>query len=335
MGLLGALQLPPDVNFHGVDGSQELMSNQTLSTNSDKIIFSDYSWGGWTAAVISGFKFIVSGNQEAFLSDLTADPEELINFIASPELQDVKAILQSALVEAGVNYEMALFSSEKNPRGVFLDKPVCHDNRNVLRLDFGEALFCKNITSASSTIDCVNESVITHCPKACNTCSCVDSLGLMFFEGSAKTCGELGSACLASYKIRDYCPQTCSECTPSPICEDDAAFTFKNGDMDCAWLSKHVNPDIDAKRIDKYCNRAAIKMACKETCDFCTCEDNATFKFIVDVSGGKSRSCRWISENPEKIKTRRSKYCFTDEDGVEDISDVGKECRSACGLCEE
>jgi hypothetical protein len=46
LGLLGALQLPPDVNFHGVDGSQELMSNQTLSTNSDKIIFSDSGQNG-------------------------------------------------------------------------------------------------------------------------------------------------------------------------------------------------------------------------------------------------------------------------------------------------
>jgi len=116
LGLLGVPQLPPDMNFHGVDGSQELMSNQTLSTNCDQILFSD-SWQSWAAAITSGFKFIVSSTQEAFLFDLFADPEELINFIASPEHQDVKAILQSALVEAGVHYEMVLFSSTSNPLG--------------------------------------------------------------------------------------------------------------------------------------------------------------------------------------------------------------------------
>jgi hypothetical protein len=112
----------------------------------------------------------------------------------------------------------------------------------------------------------------------------------------------------------------------------------KIGDRDCAWLSKHSNPGIDAIRIDKYCNRhnAEIKMACKETCDICTCEDNATFEFNLDFSVENSRSCERINTNPKMIQTRRSRYCFTeDEDGVENISDVGKECPSACGLCEE
>ena len=68
---------------------------------------------------------------------------------------------------------------------------------------------------------------------------------------------------------------------------------------------------------------------------FALCEDNATFEFILDFSGDNSVFCGWINMIPKKVQTRRSKYCFTDKDGVENISDVGKECTSACGLCEE
>ena len=124
---------------------------------------------------------------------------------------------------------------------------------------------------------------------------------------------------------------------PSPDCEDNATFEFNldnviAGVRYCAWLTQHPDRDIDTKRIGQYCNRPEIKMACKGTCDFCTCVDNTDFEFIL-VSGEFSQKCEWIDTNSKRVRTRRSKYCFTDEDGVEIITNVGKQCPSACGLC--
>jgi len=97
LSLMGVPKLPPDVNFQGIDGSVELTSDQTVSLNSNQIVFSR-SWH-WVAAIKSAYKLIISDIHEAFLFDLNIDPEELVNFIDSPEHQAVKAELQAAVAE--------------------------------------------------------------------------------------------------------------------------------------------------------------------------------------------------------------------------------------------
>mmetsp|Transcript_23665 Transcript_23665/g.35089 ORF Transcript_23665/g.35089 Transcript_23665/m.35089 type:complete len:329 (+) Transcript_23665:375-1361(+) len=127
----------------------------------------------------------------------------------------------------------------------------------------------------------------------------------------------------------------------SPTCEDDAAFQFildtGNPVGTCLWLTQNSNPDNNAFRIAKYCNRPVIKMACKVTCSFCTCEDNDDFEFMLDIDdvGENSGSCAWLTKNTANVQIRRLKYCFVpDDDGVEIISGVGNKCPPACGLCQ-
>jgi hypothetical protein len=147
------------------------------------------------------------------LFDLNIDPEELVNFIDSPEHQAVKAELQAAVAEYLVTHEPQFVAN--NMDGIFLDKPTCCDSRNVLRLDkSGEAFFCKDMIATDATGSfCGNTSINQHCSKACNTCTCADSSGPIIVQGNVHECVDLSSACSASQKVRDFCPRTCGECS--------------------------------------------------------------------------------------------------------------------------
>ena len=207
LSLMGVPELPFDVNFQGIDGSLELMSNQTISANSDQIVFLRHY--RWAAAIKGAYKLIVSKNEEAFLFDLSIDPEELINFVDSSEHQAVKAELQAVLGEDLVRYP----SDFARDNVLFFDKPACYDNRNVLRLESGEAFFCKTVTTGIAADVCGNASIKKHCSKTCNACSCIDSSGLIFVQGKVQTCVNLSSACSANQKVQEFCPRTCGECS--------------------------------------------------------------------------------------------------------------------------
>ena len=120
---------------------------------------------------------------------------------------------------------------------------------------------------------------------------------------------------------------------PNGGCIDDPDFTFKMDFNDfpvkCEWLTLSNKK----KRQEKYCNRAEIKSACKQACDFCTCEDNAQFTFNL-YKTGKEQKCEWIMANKKFCKLRRAMYCYSDAT-LAIGSDLADECTKSCGFCVE
>jgi PT repeat. len=125
-------------------------------------------------------------------------------------------------------------------------------------------------------------------------------------------------------------PSTFPSDKPTVTCVDNTSFTFQldNGNtQDCEWLTK--NADKTDGRIASYCIRGHVKGGCQKSCDFCPCEDDASYRFILD--NGTEQDCEWFVRNLDKIDVRRGRYCYA-EDGVS-ASAVGDACVSSCGFC--
>jgi hypothetical protein len=144
------------------------------------------------------------------LFDVNIDPDELINYIDSPNHAVVKAELQAALGEALVIYDIPM---TRNDDDIYLEIPACFDSSDVLQLRNGQKVLCKDMGNNLYTNDCGDWNVNTHCPKTCGTCKCEDSVGPIFVGGEVKTCEDLADQCTSSWNVRDFCRKTCSTCT--------------------------------------------------------------------------------------------------------------------------
>lgn len=200
------------LTFQGVDGSEELLNSSLVSKNDDKIIFTMDTGNTptWAAAVKDGHKFIVSSGSKPYLFDVNIDPDELINYIDSPNHAVVKAELQAALGEALVIYDIPM---TRNDDDIYLEIPACFDSSDVLQLRNGQKVLCKDMGNNAFTNDCGDWNVNSHCPKTCGTCKCEDSVGPIFVGGEVKTCEDLADQCTSSWNVRDFCRKTCSTCT--------------------------------------------------------------------------------------------------------------------------
>lgn len=83
-----------DVDLHGVDGSEELLSKEQYSNDGEKIVITYDKQGRWIAAIHSlGYKLVVGRTAEgegAYLFDLNVDSNEMINFIDAEDLAEFK-----------------------------------------------------------------------------------------------------------------------------------------------------------------------------------------------------------------------------------------------------
>lgn len=132
------------VNFQGIDGSSELLNSSQVSKRKDQVIFSMDTGNtpAWAAAVMDGYKLVVSLRSKPFLFDLNIDPEEIINYVDSSDHAAVKADLQATLGEALSNYEIPMTNVVKD---ILLDVPACSDSMNVLLLRNGKKVSCNDI----------------------------------------------------------------------------------------------------------------------------------------------------------------------------------------------
>jgi hypothetical protein len=209
LSMMGISQPPPDVNFQGVDASPELM-NSDSSSNVDHITFS-FETGNtphWAAAIKKGYKLIFSYNDVPWLFDLNQDPDEMINFATSTWHQPIFEELRDALIGAFTRFEIPL---GKLSNFLFLDVPACNDSLDVLPVQNGKTLFCKDIGINMPMTRCENqEKIREHCPVSCKAC-CQDSPGKMWVNNSVRTCDSLKDLC-GNTKVQQFCPVTCNAC---------------------------------------------------------------------------------------------------------------------------
>jgi len=121
--------------------------------------------------------------------------------------------------------------------------------------------------------------------------------------------------------------------TMSPIvgCADDPIFTFKldsGPEKKCAWLLR--NKEKQRIRFNKYCDRGHVKTACKNSCQYCTCEDAPGYTFTL--KNGNTQTCDWFTTNANKSIKRQHIYCF-EEDNKLAASEIGNKCVESCGFC--
>jgi len=96
-----------DVNFQGIDGSDELLDNNNLNYR-QQVRFSANS--NWAAAVDREYKLVLS-NGPPILFDLKEDPDELYNFHGNEKYRDITEMLEKALFAAMRDYNFSISPS--------------------------------------------------------------------------------------------------------------------------------------------------------------------------------------------------------------------------------
>jgi len=201
----------PGVKFQGVDATPDLFKPTQL-VEGDRITFTydNEKTAQWAAAVMSGYKLVVSRPDAPWLFHYTKDPDELINYFEDPQYANIVQKLQAALFDAMKDFDIPL--AQKTDI-FFWDMPTCKDSGDAISFENGYKIMCNDIGDDEiSTIRCLNrEQVITKCKFSCKSCTCEDSPGRIFVSGNLSICSELSSQC-GNDKVRQFCPSTCNAC---------------------------------------------------------------------------------------------------------------------------
>lgn len=204
--------------FQGIDFSQELLSNEAVSS-SDKIryVFDSGKNMAWAAALMNQYRLVVSKGDAPFLFDLDKDPYELTNFYddvdATTATSNVTQILRTSLLDAMVKFKMPL---QSNNFPMYWDTPACKDSRDRLPTK-AFAGTCKDLGESIPILNrCDKRLFQRHCPVTCNVCCDpnvnYDSSGEMWVSGELFTCDELKSANMCRRNaVGIFCPDTCND----------------------------------------------------------------------------------------------------------------------------
>lgn len=125
-------------------------------------------------------------------------------------------------------------------------------------------------------------------------------------------------------------------------CNDDPVFSF-GGYMykgrfetrTCEWITN--NPQRTEARQNSWCDKDNVGEKCPEACSKCPkttlisiippCFDDPAFSFGGYEYMGKfeTRTCEWITANPQRTQVRQDNWCNKD--------DVGEKCPESCNKC--
>lgn len=201
----------PGVKFQGVDATPDLFK-PTQRVEGDRITFTydNEKTSQWAAAVMNGYKLVVSRPDVPWLFHYTNDPDELINYFEDPQYTIIVQKLQAALFDAMKDFVIPLAQTGDI---FFWDMPTCKDSKDAVTLKDGYKIMCTDIGDDEiSTIRCLNQDeVITKCKFSCKSCTCEDSPGRIFVSGNLSICSELSMRC-GNDKVRQFCPSTCNAC---------------------------------------------------------------------------------------------------------------------------
>ena len=117
-------------------------------------------------------------------------------------------------------------------------------------------------------------------------------------------------------------------------CADDPDFTFRllssTQVVSCTWILKSNWPGMLGGRKKTWCeNNETVRSSCKQSCGECGCQDDTTFRFIID--DGSEQDCAWIDENgisEEERALRLDTWCSGN-------NNVVNYCKASCDQCNE
>ncbi|NDV61494.1 sulfatase [Puniceicoccales bacterium CK1056] len=95
--VLGIMGVDSGREFHGLNGSSELLGPECASTG-DRIVYITNAGSRWVAAVDDRYKLVISPSEKPWLFDLEKDPDELINFYRNPDYKEIGERLKNSLV---------------------------------------------------------------------------------------------------------------------------------------------------------------------------------------------------------------------------------------------
>ena len=201
----------PGVKFQGVDATPDLFK-PTQTVEGDRITFTydNERTSQWAAAVMNGYKLVVSLPDVPWLFHYTKDPDEQINYFEDPQYAHIVQKLQAALFDAMRDFAIPLAQTSD---ALFWDMPTCKDSGDAVTLLNGFKIMCTDIDDDEISTDrCLDQDeVINKCKFSCKSCTCTDSPGRMFVSGKLSICSELSSQC-GNWRVKQFCPSTCNAC---------------------------------------------------------------------------------------------------------------------------
>lgn len=102
--------------------------------------------------------------------------------------------------------------------------------------------------------------------------------------------------------------------------------------VQCAYITKHSDPENVEFRRNRYCSQTHIGATCPHSCAKCNMpyQDDPKHSFhLTHVE--KNVNCKWLGENWKKKDIRIKNYCLSDEDCTQ-ASEVGDKCPFSCGF---
>jgi len=200
-----------DVNFQGIDGSDELLDTKRVNYRKQVRFITDSEKALWVAAVDREYKLVLS-RSIPYLFDLKNDPDELINFHGNASYKDIVHTLEAKLLVAMRKYKFSLADNKI----VFFDRAVCKDTKD--RIPSFPDRVCEDLRKKRHEKKCQWDEVKNMCPSACGIC-CKDTKGEIRYNGKLITCDDVLGGKWDRCKnpaIAEFCPVTCAKCIPEP-----------------------------------------------------------------------------------------------------------------------
>ena len=338
LNLLGANT--EDLELHGIDASQDLLSDDLIISDETQTRFMDQPLGRWAAAVNQRFTFILSKskkeeNPTPWLLDSVEDPDEIFNYFNSNRsYREISAAMSADLYDNMVAYDFHLLNQGAP---VFLAKPKCRET--IDQLD-GQQRFtvCKDYRSAELQDQCKKPWIWKACPVTCNRCE-KDSWGKFVHKKELMTCIDLSDKGYNTTKnlcnifpIGKFCGEVCLANTKaSPTKTPSLGPSRKESQHPSAQPSvlppssspsNTVSPSIEPS--------AASPVTNAPTTEQMSCQDSSTFTFeLLNTKMTKIQDCAWLTK--QNVQKRLNKYCERNYSGTL----VKHACRDSCDNCNE
>jgi len=211
LSLMGANLTHDDVavDFHGFDGSAELLNDVRIINDKNQVRFMTSSVANtpWAVAFTSQYKLVLSNADVPWFYNKTSDPDEIINVYddKSTKIRELKEHLHRAMIQ----YKMPLADT----RVFFWDMPSCRDSPNSFATGKNNEL---QICSSVLTKQCNWPKPKGKCPQLCETCA-GDSDAMFWLDGNLTTCDQLPAPIEESCKFpksKQICSDTCVRSRP-------------------------------------------------------------------------------------------------------------------------
>jgi len=196
----------PGVDFHGIDGSDEIMAPNTDENTSSKTqtrFITDSAQSRWATAVRDDYKLTLS-NSEPWLFDLSTDPHEIYNVYGNSNYTSIVEAMTDELYDTMFQHRFPLAEAE----ATYFSKPTCWDSRN--QISAWKKRECVELADPRYSPGCQWRKIYEQCPVVCNRC-CKDSPGQILVNSILRTCETISDSCSIG-KVRKFCPSTCNAC---------------------------------------------------------------------------------------------------------------------------